>query len=164
MCCSFGESFLQLFQLTIGNNWNSVMYPNIVATNRWFALFFVLYHFCCTTILVAIITSVVIDGFQVSQEKEAQRKSQVAVMQRVAQRTPPVAVNVDDTAGDDGFALGMMSPLMNVVVRDWQNQIDDDLAVANGGTFLSEEELALMRQVLTTREAPSSSGHRGSIV
>jgi hypothetical protein len=32
---TIGEACLQLFQITVGNNWNSVMYPNITATHRY---------------------------------------------------------------------------------------------------------------------------------
>ena len=32
---TFPQAVLQLFQLTVGNNWNSVMYPNLEDKSRW---------------------------------------------------------------------------------------------------------------------------------
>ncbi len=105
-----------MFQLTIGNNWNSIMYPNISATSRWYALYFVAYHFCCTTILVAIITSVVIDGFQVSKERAEQVAAQEQSMQRVLMRSQS---RLDEETANHG----MSTPLLDVVVKNWQNQV-----------------------------------------
>ena len=52
---SFGtlaSSSMILFQITVGNNWNDVMYPTIRATNRIVLapLFFSVYFFLCTTV------------------------------------------------------------------------------------------------------------------
>ena len=54
---SFGtlaSSSMILFQITVGNNWNDVMYPTIRATNRIVLapLFFSVYFFLCTTVSV----------------------------------------------------------------------------------------------------------------
>lgn len=43
------------------------MYPNLKSTNRYYAWYFIVYYFSCTDVLVTIITSFIIDAYQLSK-------------------------------------------------------------------------------------------------
>jgi hypothetical protein len=51
------EAWLALLQLTVGNNWNSILYPLIDGSSWWAAWYFILYRFTselCQSISVVV--------------------------------------------------------------------------------------------------------------
>jgi hypothetical protein len=62
---TFPLALLASFQISVGNNWNSVMYPNLQGVgSRWGALYFIAYRVLLTDVVAAIIESLMLDTFE----------------------------------------------------------------------------------------------------
>jgi len=83
---SFPLSWLALLQLTVGNNWNDVLYPNMKGIGtRWAGLFFVLYRFFMTDVYMNIIEGVMIETYSRREEEVALSKEEAKVEAMLAQ-------------------------------------------------------------------------------
>jgi hypothetical protein len=62
-------ALLSLLSLSVGNNWNSILYPQLqIGGSRWLVLYFCLYRFVMTDVVLILIISLVISGFERSAE------------------------------------------------------------------------------------------------
>eukprot|EP01084_Bolivina_argentea_P204744 349699_1 len=59
------HAMLSMFFLTIGNNWNEMLYPMIVESGRWKSFWFLSYMFFCSLFMMDVLVGVVIEGFRV---------------------------------------------------------------------------------------------------
>eukprot|EP00953_Heterococcus_sp_UTEX-ZZ885_P038715 19872-Heterococcus_DN1.PRE.3 len=64
------QAMLAMAFLTVTNNWNDLLYPVIVQKGRWAALYFAAYMLFCSTIILDVLISVVIEGFRVAAANE----------------------------------------------------------------------------------------------
>lgn len=160
---SFGRAVLVLTQLTVGNDWNSVMYPNITATSRWFAFYFVLYFALCTTIGLNVITGVIVDEYQAAQKQRAteevarrERSETVARRRSTLDGSGASAVEMRRVssesrtrAGLDGAEArdGMPAPLRRDLTRQKSRNMVADLHNA-GDTLEQRESLAFTNDEL----------------
>jgi hypothetical protein len=131
---SFAHSWLALLQITEGNNWNAIMWPNVFGSSQvistlllttamplspfsicmpcagtqswWGSIYFVLYRFFITDVFVNIVESVVIQSYA-AQQVEAENELADARLADVlrANASPPVASDDDSKKNGDNDVL-----------------------------------------------------------
>lgn len=99
-------AFLELLQLTVGNNWNSLLYPNLQgAGSRWYAFYFCAYRFLMMDVLSALIESLMMDAYE-RQEQAASRhalETQVAgvLAARLQKRNSMSSSSINGASSND---------------------------------------------------------------
>lgn len=88
-------AFLELLSLSVGNNWNSILYPAMYSAppGPWIALYFCIYRFVMTDIMFAIIISLMIDGWAVSSKAKNRREMSDAIAASLLKRALGKAVS-----------------------------------------------------------------------
>lgn len=110
---TLNQAFLQLLQMSVGNNWNSILYPNMITEgggSRWYALYFCAYRLCMMDILFAIIESMVVDAH--ARYNDIEKRTQMEQQLSAALTARAKAVNAVTHAssgrrgsGADGAAM-----------------------------------------------------------
>eukprot|EP00953_Heterococcus_sp_UTEX-ZZ885_P042502 21589-Heterococcus_DN1.PRE.2 len=91
------QAMLAMAFLTVTNNWNDLLYPVIVQKGRWAALYFAAYMLFCSTIILDVLISVVIEGFRVAAANELENADANAGVYGGGKYNPP---SRDATARD----------------------------------------------------------------
>lgn len=86
----FGElpyALMASLQMTVGNNWNSIMYPNLQGmASLWGGIYFVVYRFIMMDVLTAIIESLMLDMYEKKQAASDTAAMESRMARALAQR------------------------------------------------------------------------------
>ena len=156
-------ALLASVQMTVGNNWNSIMYPNLQGMgSRWWAIYFVAYRFIMMDVLSAIIESLMLDAYERKETAAEAAALQGALAQDVAKRVLAGGGTENEAlrAHNAKFYLRARSELLEEI-----SAVETAAAAARrgGGTVtqgeslliqgLSAEDLAFLESSLRTLES-----------
>jgi hypothetical protein len=140
---TFPLAWLALLQLTVGNNWNSILYPNIIGVGtRWAAWYFMLYRFFMTDVFMNVIEGVMIETYcrreeELEREKEAMRLAQVDVACPSAPLTPASPAPTATASSINSVA----SPVPARIGITWRHELFDEISAEDNAEDLLSPRL-----------------------
>eukprot|EP00941_MAST-03F_sp_MAST-3F-sp1_P001585 g1585.t1 len=104
-----------LWQLTVSNNWQDIMHPNIDGTNQYLSWYFTSYYWLCHMFLLDVIIGVMLDAVMTLDEEDSdkkRRKKNGKLQERKKNRNGD-----DDATLEDRSSLQEKEPFMGLAVR-----------------------------------------------